>query len=93
MSEQKYTPGPWSIDGPSMGFASLYNADGKFVFALAAPTAEDRIPKREVEANAALIAAAPELLEACIAMRDHYGQDEFVKACDKMEAAIRKATT
>lgn len=51
------------------------------------------LTQREADEYARLFVAATYLLEACIAMRDHYGQDEFMKACDLMEAAIRKATT
>jgi len=53
----KHTPGPWNIGlpgGPSGRFWSLVNSEGNVV-----------AMQITSEANARLIAAAPELLEAC----------------------------
>ena len=59
----KHTPGPWTLDGDEVrggqgncfiavaSFASAYAKSGRFT--------------KEEQANARLIAAAPELLEAC----------------------------
>ena len=61
-----HTPGPWRLDGPAMGFCNVRRAtNDEMVFALAAPgpTFGDReYSAEEKEANAALIADAPELL-------------------------------
>lgn len=46
-----------------MGFGGVYGPDGKIVFALAYARPDER-PEAECEANARLIAAAPEMLEA-----------------------------
>ena len=56
-NETKHTPGPWSIEQTSTLFA-LASPDGFPVLRLRS----GMIP---VEANARLIAAAPELLAAC----------------------------
>jgi hypothetical protein len=57
----KHTPGPWSLD-------ELDSAGSIAIYQLNAPTrsalAELEIPDVESEANARLIAAAPELLDA-----------------------------
>jgi lysophospholipase L1-like esterase len=64
MSNTQHTPGPWSInDWPQANADIAIGAVGTPLIA--------RVPLRDVsvneqQANAALIAAAPELLEACI---------------------------
>jgi hypothetical protein len=58
MTEQKHTPGPWHVRG------RLIEADRHTVAALSKVTDCDLL-REESEANARLIAAAPELLEAC----------------------------
>jgi len=59
----KHTPGPWALEPASMGFGGVYGPDGEIVFALAYARPDER-PEAECEANAHLIAAAPEMLEA-----------------------------
>ena len=61
MSEQKHTPGPWEIEPFGDGKMAEIRVEGRLACLLHSfskrPTIED-------EANARLIAAAPELLEA-----------------------------
>lgn len=58
----KHTPGPWSFKTVSTdGASSVKGADGRGV---ASVSGNIRRPADEMVANAALIAAAPELLEA-----------------------------
>ena len=105
----KFTPGPWSI---RTEFGKLcirpgdYNAKGySSGYAPIAKVAGDKRINND-EANARLIAAAPELLEACRQMMrwfevedDHSQMPEFmdrVSLCKQVEfiaaSAIAKAT-
>ncbi len=67
------TPGPWNVDGPSMGFGAITDAHGALSFGLASGAKEEAQPEDACETNAAFIAAArtavPELLDA-LAARD-----------------------
>ena len=103
MSTTKHTPGPWRVStanplqvntdkgGDSVGVAESqkYNAPNTFC------------DPNEAEANAKLIAAAPELLEALDGLLltvgmtafKHEGQRAVLQeACDIARAAIAKAT-
>ena len=97
----KHTPGPWTV------LSNTHHSDDKdprpYVYSMSGPDPNwclakvevaDWLSKEEVEANARLIAAAPELLACCV---------EFVRKCDagtarsvksyaQMTAAILKAT-
>lgn len=102
--EAKHTPGPWrvSADGVDVGSEDSFNPFGG-CGCCGSPwlTADD---PEVAKADARLIAAAPELLEACQAMIewDDREQDHAVdfSACtelcrvafDKARAAIAKAT-
>ncbi|MFP4145311.1 MAG: hypothetical protein ACLFV3_09220 [Phycisphaeraceae bacterium] len=101
MSEQTHTPGPWRhyqdtkhapgyIEDESRSYIAAMEFDGAGFDA------------KTCLANAQLIAAAPELLEALRDLRDsvqalHVGADERVLDCvvcqclDRAEAAIAKA--
>lgn len=92
----KHAPGPWTTR-ESATHVTVTNARGDAVF-----HDDKRIPG--VMADARLIAAAPELLEACMAMiewddreKDHavdfYKRTELCEiAFQKARAAIAKAT-
>lgn len=70
MSEAKHTPGPWVAGRPDM--AIIESRCGKYIYAgekYIAACGFDVDDWQEVMANARLIAAAPELLEACIAAK------------------------
>ena len=87
------TPGPWKLtDGRTFETAS-----GEFYLAYG----QDRYGNAkfrdfcELDANARLIAAAPDLLAACIAMRmicRSSTRAQVDSACDLMAAAIDRAT-
>ena len=59
----KHTPGPWFVQP---GFLTIYNMDGgDYGLTCAVASVLDKQPGRDAaEANARLIAAAPDLLEA-----------------------------
>lgn len=65
MSESRHTPGPWTvdIDGEFEGFINVYGGDSLEI--LVKGTLSDERSDDESIANARLIAAAPDLLEAC----------------------------
>ncbi len=90
-----FTPGPWLVSS-----STLVVTDKAEIIANTIPTfvAGLQLPMKESEANAHLIAAAPELLEACEKLvevapvlwgSDH---DEWPRIMDRIEAAIAKAT-
>ncbi|MDE1997972.1 MAG: hypothetical protein KGI52_03480 [Burkholderiales bacterium] len=98
-TEQKHTPGPWVVDEPHQVFASSI---GEYV---AITQIEDHrpIPSEQVEANACLIAAAPELLDAaenalntliacCVSAGGVDDRKAILEAQQMLRAAIAKAT-
>jgi hypothetical protein len=61
MNKTAHTPGPWKTEG-----RDVQTADGLITVAIAhGPVGEWQKVRTEHEANARLIAAAPDLLEAC----------------------------
>ena len=95
MNKPKHTPGPWRVKR-STHFAQN---DIKEYFWVGFGPIGDETPifKKDLtenEANARLIAAAPELLEACLAIfnRDIDDPDGYDKAFDLVRSAIAKAT-
>lgn len=70
MSE--YTKGPWTFEPPWSGFSTIRGQNGELVFGIAAGGAEEKQPDNVCEANASLIAAAPDLLEALEAFLNWY---------------------
>lgn len=96
--KQSHTPGPWDIHGDPHS-ATYYVHGANRVCDLVKPQGFSRTP-RETEANARLIAAAPDLLAACqqamewLALSDpeqeHPGVVKAIKSC---RHAIAKATT
>lgn len=102
MSELKHTPGPWVVDPDSptdispaddlrLGIACISHADeagGRWIFG------------EQSKANAKLIAAAPDLLQALVALHESLTQlndsgDVGRMVADQVEiarAAIAKAT-
>lgn len=74
----KHTPGPWQLHYDVSDFSVTAN-DG-----------EERVSYVGSEANAKLIAAAPELLEACIKARSAFLTSE--PEYDLLTEVIEKAT-
>ena len=102
----KHTPGPWSVEdgfdrdgkGRYMPSVRLFKSDIPWGGKITIPTSHDQ-EADSIMANARLIAAAPELLEACrlIADTDKAGIDSedryeaIVKAQNAAQSAIAKA--
>ncbi|QJP06319.1 hypothetical protein [Pseudomonas multiresinivorans] len=86
----KHTPGPWMVDD------SEYLAEGGGLCVMQGndciAVVGDFNPSHPIDANARLIAAAPELLEALQAVIDHgvMTGDEWV--AEKAMAAIARAS-
>ena len=100
----KHTPGPWRVEEDttlvwgncSFGDDGTLNEVGKPVAEAQgergwARTGRDRMPEGEREANARLIAAAPDLLEALQYVMSAHGE-QLTDAFAQANAAIAKAT-
>ena len=111
----KHTPGPWYADlrerytlGGDMVEITLHDENEMVIDQIASimletgeDSPDDQRAYREQEANARLIAAAPDLLAACKEMlneiRAYQGESEFEEGsitkshCDLLKSAIAKA--
>lgn len=89
-----YTPGPWEADTKDSP-ALVLGPDGRVVATLRGPTTNhpDRYPRKARDANARLIAAAPELLEAVemVLTASEDGGDMDDIGWDQLRAAFAKA--
>ena len=88
MTKAQHTPGPWMYHKQLNGSLTFFGENGNRAILSAARLINQ-------EANARLIAAAPELLDALKGMLEVFG-DEFgmgnSSVCDDARAAITKAT-
>lgn len=95
-----HTPGPWTVDENVPNKVWDINSEGRYWKAVAATTANKMgagdMTAEEAAANARLIAAAPELLEACKLIAAANGvvlrSDDARAAVAAVVAAIAKAT-
>src|SRR4029078_8318433 len=83
MNTQKHTPGPWEHDGDE-----VYRITSE-INSHPICTIDDLNGDDEMEANARLIASAPELLEACKAYVN--SEKDSIALLELMEKAIAKA--
>lgn len=95
---EQHTPGPWKVDSGSEGGTVIRDATG---FEICEPW---HFLISAGQANARLIAAAPELLEACLGACNPTGHTDQCmenrsigvphcsKVCQRLRAAIAKAT-
>jgi hypothetical protein len=92
MPEAKHTPGPWFLFGnPAHCVGGPHPQNDTAGVAMCGMRL--RTPE-EGEANARLIAAAPDLLAACEefeAYHQHGSLDQFPALCSQIRAAIAKA--
>jgi len=88
----KFTPGPWKIDQRTVYALDVYGVNRFYASVHGVHT-----PTAEIEANARLIAAAPDLLEALegalkyVAFAFNEGMDGAEQAGLAIESAISKA--
>lgn len=97
MSDTKHTEGPWSLNKQYADIEVRGPADSGVLIAVMSPWGIAADTPSPQEANARLIAAAPELLEALQLVVDKLGSDfelyrEQQFAIDTARAAIAKAT-
>lgn len=98
MNEFKGTPGPWSLNrhGAVVGGKFHEYANGSAQSQVAMVVGSREVVEQEMKANAALIAAAPELLEAlkdCVRGLEHIASQLFPDTLERAHAAIAKATS
>lgn len=97
MSESKYMPGPWTIEeyGDDETPALVIHKDTENRICFMATPGSHGDPAK-IEADARLIAAAPDLLEALRELREQTEPEELLddesKCWLKARAAILKAT-
>jgi hypothetical protein len=94
----KHTPGPWRLSDKNNGWRGIDSVPGRWVSLAGVAVDMDGKPHLDGEANAALIAAAPELadalkaalfaLEGAIMLQ---GMDVFAPTAEKARAALAKA--
>lgn len=90
----KFTPGPWKAERSKSGSKVRISGHGWFRFARVWVEVADQ-RSEEGEANARLIAAAPDMLAALQMVReldDAYGIEFSEQQRDQLHDAIRKAT-
>lgn len=100
MSEAKHTPGPWTVFEHSWSDTSIWTHDSTVAtLSIKDEATEDTQAGLEARmaANARLIAAAPDLLEALRevlkeAIDDYYAEKDPDGVLDAAYAAIAKAT-
>lgn len=95
----KHTPGPWKLEewgsdyGPTGDF-SVYPCSAKNKYPIA--SVQEPFHRGKTKANAMLIAAAPDLLEAAIALKDVCNRPSCARtraeAWRNLDEAIAKAT-
>ncbi len=89
-----HTPGPW--EAVYANYTTVHTVAGNETIASIGGLWDREVS--EFDANATLIAAAPELLQACKAMIDAQGADghtqweaQMTQALDQIENAVKKA--
>ncbi|MFY2819696.1 hypothetical protein ACOTI2_08230 [Achromobacter xylosoxidans] len=93
----KHTPGPWEAQPPRLGAAiTIYAGDTPIATTASntSPLTMEMHRRGEIKANARLIAAAPELLEAlesCVIWNGKRGPDDDLLPIDRQPGEIAKA--
>lgn len=93
---KQHTPGPWLIEAETChtgDIATVHNTAEKWVTIYAPHWMETGMGEQEQSANARLIAAAPDLMEALKNLLEaHYNGNVIRSDCLDAEAAIAKAS-
>ena len=90
----RHSPAPWTVSKPWAGFASLRDGNGALVFGLAAGDADERQPADVCAANASLLAASPDMLEALKSVAAYWdvtGFGDCEPDCDCLDQAVKRA--
>ena len=93
-NKSQHTPGPWRVTQPWAGFSSLTGANGGLIFGLAAGCDDEKQSDEVCEANARLIAAAPDLLcalEVVLAAVNVRIDDSRIAVFDRARRVIANA--
>lgn len=92
MNPFKGTPGPWSYEGGNNENCEVQAKDTTIDLTRCdRNTGEHVISREEMEANARLIAAAPELLQVCLKFHQHISESLMAKSPFGLDEAINKA--
>lgn len=97
MNTNMHTPGPWIVADD--GYGLYVHPEGRPGFTVAQPSGKDpevtHVGAHTAEANARLIAAAPDLLAACVAvlenctlMQSRWGDGANPRECREAERAM-----
>lgn len=90
MSENKHTPGPWSVGNPPDGTRGyVYCGDVTGSAVAQVKFSQVHRTEQETDANARLIAAAPEMLDVLLGVAENTVSLEWRA---KVHAVIAKAT-
>ena len=96
MSKLKHTPGPWVKDyhGTIGHIKTLCNphVHTKTIIKYRYSMCEEILTEEEIQANARLIAAAPEMLEALIEQYKWLYSKAYYQTAELLKPAIEKAT-
>lgn len=88
MSEPTFTPGPWGWCMPDEVFPAVFcNENGNII----ADLYDAKNNQRQMVANAALIAAAPEMYEALEFSKREFHDLHLEKYCEYIEIVLKKA--
>lgn len=90
----KHTPGPWRLVTDSVGYPKHVVAESTAKVASFLTSVRNRCETEEIQANASLIIAAPELLASLVAMfeYDDLSATQQIEVERSARAAIAKAT-
>lgn len=95
MTQTKHTPGPWEVkhseSKPAFNVVGKY-LGGKYKIARCPYIADVKVEKEEAEANAKLIAAAPDMIEILKEVLPYLIGGIHIRLSLKVDAIIKKAT-